>query len=185
MGRRIHASSTAFAILKLLGKGAFVLSMLALPNLGVALKPFLRTKKQRVPEWRLRNTLHRLHDRGYVRILQQGTKQKIMITKFGSIVINTATALSPITIDRKKRDKQWFLLLFDIPESKGLERRIFQKQLRLANYYPLQKSVFISPVPFPKDLYELIARLQIQENVLLLQSQSLGRSEKDVLAFYR
>ena len=56
----------------------------------------------------------------------------------------------------KKWDRKWRIVLFDIPEKDRVFRDILREHLKALKFYKLQKSAFISPYPFEKQIIELI-----------------------------
>lgn len=174
MGRSFHNNSLTFGILRTVGQGALALSLLLVPNLGIALKPFLIKKRRSYRESDVRHSVVYLTKQGLISVKRGRTGDTLYITGRGRKQLEARYELKPLQKGRIVSTEQWRVLLFDIPESKGLARRIFQRALRKANYFPLQKSVFVSPISFPDDFHALVKRLDLGRHIVLLTTRSLG-----------
>ncbi len=69
-------------------------------------------------------------------------------------------------------DARWWLVLFDVPETRHKSRRAFSYKLRLMGFYQLQKSVWVIPYPCTKAV-ELIG--QVFEAPAIARGSALKR----------
>ncbi len=61
------------------------------------------------------------------------------------------------TLDKKRRtDKKWQMVIYDIPESKRGIRDEFRNELKILGYKELQKSIWVCPYDILKETEELI-----------------------------
>ncbi len=68
----------------------------------------------------------------------------------------------------KEWDKQWRIIMFDIPEENRSFRDILRDHLRELKFYKLQHSVFLSPYPYEKPLTELVELYGAQSFVRIM-----------------
>lgn len=59
---------------------------------------------------------------------------------------------------RKKWQRLWFIVFFDVPEEERIKRNYLRKFLRFIGFYPYQKSVYIYPFECKKEV-ELIKKI--------------------------
>ena len=165
-------------VLKLIGAGAFLAASIAIPNLPLILKPFLKDEKE-YEIWKrfnipyLKRTLKRLEKQKLVKIGQEGKKQIIQITDRGRQRI-LKYALDEIEIKKPKNwDKKWRLISFDLPEKRVKERKIFVEYLRVWGFYPLHKSVYLHAYPCLQKIEFLREYLGVSEYVRLFVVSSI------------
>ncbi len=144
-GKRTRLGPVSKKILILLGTGL---------ALGLSGRPdrYFRILKLAADEWRgidkrsLRDSIRRLYQSkliGYKECgngdvaltLTDGGKQKVLRYNIDTLRMKEV----------RKWDKQWRIVISDIPEHKKKERDAFATTLKRLNFYPLQKSVFIYP----------------------------------------
>lgn len=85
----------------------------------------------------------------------------------------------------KKKDGQWRIVIFDIPEKKKYIRKILRDKLIEFDFYQLQKSVYVTPFICEKEIAELARILEIRENVDVIKASELGDREKKIQAYFR
>lgn len=56
----------------------------------------------------------------------------------------------------KKWDKKWRIVIFDIPEKDREFRDILRQHLYTLDFFKIQQSVFVSPYPYEKPIFELV-----------------------------
>lgn len=162
----------AKVVLKLVGAGAFLAASIAVPNLPLALKPFLRRedphqswKRFNIPY--LRRTLERLEKQRLVEIVDDHGTQVVRITKIGQkkILTQALDTLSP----RKPKtwNHQFTLVSFDLPEHLAGKRKQLASYLKAWNFYPLQKSVYLHAYPCREELDLLGEYLAIPQYILV------------------
>lgn len=164
-------------VLKLVGAGAFLAASLAIPNLPLALKPFLKNENE-YEAWKrfnipyLKRALERLEKQKLVTIKEERNIQIVEITEAGRRRI-LKYALDELEIKKPKFwDGRWRLISYDIPgELKNL-RELFSGYLRAWGFYPLHESVFLHAYPCLKEVEFLREYLDIGKYVrIFLVSQ--------------
>jgi len=113
-----------------------------------------------------------LKQRGYLKTLK---------IKNGSAIMLTPKAFDKIfkiklklTKKKRRKDKKWQMLMFDIPETKKRERDLFRKALQYLRYKKLQKSIWVCPYDVLKETKDLIRRYKLGNYVELLLVQKIG-----------
>ena len=85
---------------------------------------------------------------------------------------------------RQKWDGYWRVVIWDIPEIKKVVREALRRKLRSLNFYPLQKSVFVSPFNYEKEIDDLAKIFEIEDALQTLLVKSLGRKEEEARQFF-
>lgn len=114
----------------------------------------------------IRQSLRRLQSQGIVK----KTGLKFVLTKEGLEIIEKIIGRKILLT--KKWDKQYRLVIFDIPEKKRNARNWLRSELYMLEYSQLQMSVFIGKHPLPDDIIKDISRHGIEEyvNYLLVKN---------------
>lgn len=63
----------------------------------------------------------------------------------------------------KKESLKNLLVMFDIPETKKVEREWFRFHLRKFGYEMIQKSVWIGPSPLPRDFLDYVQEIKLKD----------------------
>lgn len=177
-------------VLKLVGAGAFLAASLVMPNLPLALKPFLDHKRRNEYEiWKrfnipyLKRTIQRLERQKMVEIDIENGMQIVKITSSGRLKI-LRFALDELEIKKPKIwDGRWVLLSFDLPEKIKTQRKILVEYLKAWGFYPLHKSVYIHAYPCLKEIEFLRAYLGISEHVSVFVVKEI-ENDKEFKAFF-
>ena len=85
---------------------------------------------------------------------------------------------------KKKWDKKWRIVIFDIPEELHKNRNYFRAKIKNLGFYMLQKSVFVFPYPCEEELNEICNRLNISDYVDVIKADSVGFKEKEVRNYF-
>lgn|SRR3989344_6766241 len=70
-------------------------------------------------------------------------------------------------------DKQWRIIIFDIPENRKRGRDALRQKLRELHFYQLQKSVFVCPYPCEKEVHFLCEFFDISPFVNIITAGSI------------
>lgn len=171
-------------ILKLVGAGLFVASALVIPNLPLALKPFLdHQKKEESKVWKrfnipyLKRTLERLEKQKLVEIDEADGMQIVKITGIGQSRI-LKYALDELAVEKPKIwNGKWTLISYDIPNNLRTQREILQEYLKAWGFYPLHESVFLHAYPCDKQVEFLRSYLGIGKNVRIFSVSKIENDE--------
>lgn len=108
------------------------------------------------------------------RIEKIGKKSQIKykITSKGLIHLQEKQLL--LNNQKKKWDKKWRILIFDIEETNKNLRNNLRDTIKEFGFGYLQKSVWISPYDVFKKLEEFIQTHKLQNNIILIESKKLS-----------
>lgn len=170
-------------VLKLVGAGLFVASSMVIPNLPLALKPFLdHQKKEESRVWKrfnipyLKRTLERLEKQKLVEISDDNGMQVVKITGLGQSRI-LKYAIDELAVEKPRIwNGKWTLVSYDIPNNLRTQREILQEYLKAWGFYPLHESVFLHAYPCDKQVEFLRSYLGIREDVRIF---SVSKIEND------
>ncbi len=180
---RIRRNSNRYKILECLalGTGFFVVSLIS-PTSGAKIvqniiRGYIRRKS--FERQRFLKDLKHLQERKLIDYhdLRDG-KVKITLTKSGKEKI-LLYQLENLRLKKPVRwDRKWRLVLFDIPHEHKKARDAFRQKLKSLCFYPLQKSVFITPYPCEDEIDFLASIFEVQNYILLLYVSNFEGEEK-------
>ena len=107
------------------------------------------------------------------RLTEKGLAKLIGI-KFKNLSVNNA----------KKWDHNWRLIIFDVPEKTKFIREILRRKLKYCCFFHLQKSVFVFPYECEKEMQSLCDFLQIEDSLLVIKTECLGKKEEEIKKFF-
>lgn len=146
-------------VLKLVGAGVFIAGSLVMPNLPLALKPFLdHQRKSEMNVWKrfnipyLRRTLNRLEKQKLVEFDEKDGMQVVKITQAGKKRV-LRFAIDELAVEKPEIwDGRWYLVSYDIPGKLRRLRNIFREYLQAWGFYPLHESVLLHAYPCQKQV---------------------------------
>lgn len=153
---KIIKSGTQLILVSLLILGSVPL-MVLMPGLSKAFGSFAKSKNYQ------RDVIKRLERKGFVKIrhLSNG-KTEISITQDGCIKILKYNLGTMQLIHRKKWDKKWRLILFDIPEKRKVLRDALRKKIKELGLLKIQQSVYVYPYQCEKEMEFLVSYFKIR-----------------------
>lgn len=100
---------------------------------------------------------------GYIKIENLQGKQGILLTPRGrqKALKRKFKNAKPEGL-KKRKDRKWVMLIFDIPERKRKYRDDLRKSLYALGFQMLQKSVWISPYDVNQELEKIVRAYQIE-----------------------
>ena len=116
--------------------------------------------------------IYKLKQAGYLRSLRVKNKSAIIITPKG--LEKLFNIKMKLTKKKRRTDKKWQMVLFDIPETKRKQRDWFRKGLQYLGYKKLQKSIWVCPYEVLKETQDLIKRYKLESYVELLLVKKIG-----------
>lgn len=130
-------------ILKSLVVGGLLVAVVAMPGLAQILKMFQPQNAR--GRYKIERTLRTLQKNRLVSITYKNGKEFVTITAAGKSKV-LQYDFDDLDIKKPKRwDKQWRIVIFDIPNTKKKLRMALNLKLHDMNFYPFQESAFISP----------------------------------------
>ncbi|QQG46256.1 MAG: hypothetical protein HYY55_00200 [Candidatus Niyogibacteria bacterium] len=105
--------------------------------------------------------LYQLRKKGLVKHYKKDGEQNFILTREGkkkSKIFRTILEFADFFIGPSKYDwdGKWRIIIFDIPERLRKYRDFLRTELKTLNFYPIQKSVWIHPLPIPEDFWKEI-----------------------------
>ncbi len=109
---------------------------------------------------------------GYIKTIKIKNDSAVMLTPKG---IDKVFTIKMRLADKKRRiDKKWQMVLFDIPEKKRKQRDMFRKNLQYLGYKKLQRSIWVCPYDVLNETKDLIKRYRLEPHVELLLVKKIG-----------
>jgi len=120
---------------------------------------------------------------GYLKEKRSKNKKKLYLTSKGR-----TTIIRNILKDKKEReskwDGKWRAVIFDIPEASRKDRDFLRRELQWIGFKELQKSVWIFPYNFEKELEALLRfwKFEFQGDIRFLTIEKMD--DKDLKEFF-
>lgn len=173
-------------ILLIVAAGPIILSSLFLPNAPKMLKPLIKLHKNwnRIRRKRIYEAVKRLNKKRFIELNQKGNELYLEITKNGKKLIKNFNYANIKLHGCKKWDKKWRMVIFDIPEKKQKERRVFSLKLKDLGFYPLQESVYIYPYDCQNEIDFICNFLNIDRHVNYCTLEALDKREGELRIFF-
>lgn len=170
-------------ILYLLGMGTLLVGSIIMPGLGIAAGSLYRAKRkydwdQNQKEWKkfniklLRRNLKRLQDQKILEIINENEQEVIKLTQKGHIKY-LRFKLEELSLKGKSWDGKWRLVIYDISKLKKSAQENFRRVLKQINFFPLQKSVYLTPYKCREEIEYLREYFNLSAEVLLLEISKL------------
>ncbi len=156
---KIIKSGTQLILVSLLILGSVPL-MVLMPGLGKAFGTFAKSKNYQ------RDVIKRLEKEGFIKIrhLSNG-KTEISITQNGYTKVLKYNLGTMQLINKKKWDKKWRLILFDVPEKRKAMRDALRRKIKELGLLKIQQSVYVYPYQCEKEMEFLISYFKIRSFV--------------------
>lgn len=118
----------------------------------------------------LSQTLKRLREKGLIDFVDD---QKLVykLTDKGK----QKAVWESVKNDNKKWDGKWRIVIFDIPEKRRVLRDLLRRNLKNWGFIPWQQSVWAIKKDCIKPLRNFIKSVGIEDWVIVLESENLGR----------
>ncbi len=88
------------------------------------------------------------------------------------------------SIRKQKWDGWWRMVVFDIKENKKAARDALRRKLKNFDFYPLQKSVFISPFDCQKEIMALADFFEAKDEIEFIIAKTLGGKEAEIKKYF-
>ncbi len=127
--------------------------------LGYLLKLIKEFKGVKIPKKKVRRVLKQLEKKEIIEMEQIGNEVYVKIKDDRNIEIMKYSIKALLELKKKKKwQRKWFLVVFDVPEKQRNKRDYLRKLLRDVGFYPYQQSVYVFPYECEEEI-ELIKRI--------------------------
>lgn len=178
---------TTREILYLLGMGFLLTSSIVMPGALVVVKGILEFKEENErrkaeKEWRKFNTAHlarnlkRLGDQKIVEVIYENGEEVIKLTNKGKTKF-LRFQLESLSLKTPKWDGKWRIVLYDISKFRRNQQEQFRRVIKGMNFFPLQKSVYLTPYPCAEQITYLREYFGIGSEVTLIRADVLENEE--------
>lgn len=134
------------------------------------------TTRTTIQQATLRTTLYRLQQRGLVmrkndfwHATHKGKEMLRRRLESGILTLGRLNKKSPIKATNQKQ--KTMVIAFDIPECYRRKRTWLRNEIRMLEFRPLQKSVWIGPTPLPHDFIEAIHELNLMPYIKFFKAE--------------
>ena len=151
------------AVLATIGVTGILAVIMIAPNLPQAVVGLMGKKRYKAQfGYRARTAAGRLAQKGLVRFIERDGKKYAELTDAGRRMLEFQSQKAALATCTKKRwDKRWRMIVFDIPERRKGVRDRLRRTMREFGFLRLQDSVWV----FPYDCEELIALLKAELHI--------------------
>ncbi len=116
--------------------------------------------------------IYRLKKNGYIKIKNLEQNEGIILTKKGTEKVLKSKI--KIQNNKKRPDKKWQMIIFDIPEEKRQLRNLLRQKLILLKYKMLQQSIWICPYDVQKETEFILRENSIDPYVKLFLIEEIA-----------
>ena len=177
-GARQRWGMVTRVILGALGVGAVVVAAAVVPNAAQALGSLLDNHSKAMRRNRsLEQAIRRLRERRLVEFVSQDGKVQLQITEAGRKRLRRFEFEDMRLALPARWDKQWTIILFDIPEREKAARDALQRKLREIGCSQFHKSVFVHPADCADEIDFVTETFLVSRYVTHFRTPSLGSQE--------
>jgi len=133
----------------------------------------LGTKLKMDPYWEGQKILNTLANLERGNFIKKTGYDNYKLTKKGIKRINFSKFFK-LSLDKKKKDGLWRIVIFDIPEKQRVRRDLLRQKLKEFDFKMIQKSVFASPYICEKEISELCKILGFKKEVSILTTKTIN-----------
>ena len=174
--KKIRIGSREKEILKLIGLGVLFTASLVVPNLPLALKPFIENKYKKS---NFKKQLKNLEDKNL--IILGG--DKIKLSPKGEKLF-AQIQVEDLKIKKTKWDKIWRVVAYDIPNFRKYERDYFREKLISLGFKKIQKSIWVLPYKCREEIMVLAHTLKISPYVIYLTTRHIPQQKEMIKKFH-
>jgi len=135
-----------------LGLSAAVVSVIVFPGLAYVWDAI---DKDVTDYRRSRAAFYRLQRQKLISVKREGKKVKIVLTPKGRKRILAYKLLEWKPIKPKRWDGRWWMVMFDVPESRRSVRELVRRKFTAEGFISIQKSVMVYPYPCQELIFQL------------------------------
>lgn len=125
------------------------------------------------PYWEGQKILNALGNLERGNFIKKIGNENYKLTKKGIKRVNFSKFFK-LSLDKKKKDGLWRVVIFDISEKQKVKRDLLRQKLKELEFKMIQKSVFMSPYICEKEIFELRELLDLKDEVSILIVKSIS-----------
>ena len=161
------------AVLSVVGAVGLITIAAVAPGVIKMFGPMVK-KKLYETTYSSNKSLSKLIKKGLIEIKTENGVKYVSLTKLGRRKIDIENAISnPRTVGKKRWDKRYRLIIFDIPETKRKARDKFREYMHAFGFLRIQDSVWLSPYDCEELIDLLKIDLTIGRDVLYIITESI------------
>ncbi|MEK7652342.1 MAG: CRISPR-associated endonuclease Cas2 [Patescibacteria group bacterium] len=164
---------------KLILKSLFVISVavtvISLPGMAKVIKLFETDKKYRN---KFNREIYRLRKNKYVRTYNKNGEIMLEITRKGVRLVKKYNFEELKLKKQTKWDKNWRIVMFDIPENNRSARRALRIKLDQLGFAKYQKSVFIYPYSCRDEINFILNYFNVKNFVNYIVARKIDNEKK-------
>lgn len=166
--RRIRVGKIEQVILGTIMTAGLLSVLLVVPNMLKLFGKTIRKNEIFQKKQQIQRAVSRLIEKDLITIVVKQGKKSLSLTKKGELILAREKEYFSVPQERKRWDKKWRLVIFDIPEKKRRIRDRVRETMRMFGFVRLQDSVWVFPYPAEDLLVLLKADLRIGKEVLYI-----------------
>ncbi|MDO8638750.1 MAG: hypothetical protein Q7R43_04180 [Candidatus Daviesbacteria bacterium] len=170
-------------VLLMLGVGTLLAASIVMPGLTVAAGAVMKAKRkhdwqENQKAWKkfnvnlLKRNLKRLYENKLVEMVKENGQEVIKLSQKGQVRY-LKYKMENWSEQNKGWDGKWRVVLYDISKLKKDKQEAFRRMLKQMNFWPLQKSVYLTPYKCHDAINYLREYFNIGEEVMLLEVSKL------------
>lgn len=134
---------------------------------------------------KLRKTFYYLRKRGMIRTEYRGKQAYISLTREGKKLAKKYQIDSLQIKKPKKWDRRWRVLIFDIQEEARSKREALRGKLHNLGLFQLQKSVWVCPYEFQKEMDILREFFELGKGEMAVITASEIENDRKIRRFFK
>lgn len=170
-------------ILLLLGVGTLLVASIVMPGLTVAAGVIMEAKRRHdfaedQKAWKkfnvplLRRNLKRLYEQKLVEVVEENGQEVVKLTQKGHIRY-LRFKMEDWSNKNHGWDGKWRIVAYDISKLKKAKQESFRRLLKQMNFWPLQKSIYLTPYQCHQAVNYLREYFNLGEEVMILEVSKL------------
>lgn len=165
----IRLGETEKKVLMAIGLGILVASVLAIPNLPIALQPIFKLRGNKA----LQKMLENIKNKGLINL----GGEEMKLTAKGKKMLREIE-LSDLKLAKPKEwDGTWRLVAYDVPEKYKKSRDFFRYILEKNHFYQIQKSLWVHPYQCKEEIAAVAQNMHLLPYVIVMETEKLPNEQ--------
>lgn len=133
--------------------------------------PIIRKYRKDINQQRFSQLIYHLKKNNYIKVKSLENKKAIMLTKKG--LSKVLKASFKIKSKKKREDKKWIMIIFDIPQKHEKARNLLRSILQNLGYKIFQHSVWVTPYDVSEKTEKLLQAYSLEKYVKIFLIEEL------------